>query len=208
MLIDLIVLTKEGFSETESTFLNEILDAGLQTLHLRKPKSPLEQFRNLIKAIHPQHHHKLVIHQHHELTKEFSLKGIHLTSKFRTKSRFWNEQTYVNAAKAKGLSVSTSIHSLVELRLVNEKYDYCFLSPVFDSISKTGYQGKQDDFKDLAAHKHEQTKVYALGGITFENVSTLVESPFDGIAVLGYIWDSDNPKNRFLELKNKLSNLV
>ena len=33
-------------------------------------------------------------------------------------------------------------HSLEELKAHKEKYDYAFLSPIFDSISKEGYKSK------------------------------------------------------------------
>ncbi|MFQ3575923.1 MAG: thiamine phosphate synthase [Cytophagales bacterium] len=203
----LIVITPETFIDKESFFCTKMLENGLECLHVRKPKTSIEAVRNYIKEIPNEFHHKLVIHQHHNLVDEFKLKGIHLTSNFRTKSRFWNEKTYVAAAKAKGLTVSTSIHSTVELRMVNLNYDYCFLSPVFDSISKSGYTGRLEEFKDLGTLKNMQTKVFALGGIELENVGMLVELPFDGIAVLGYIWNLGDSFENFQKMKFKVREL-
>lgn len=62
--------------------------------------------------------------------------------------------------------------------------DYVTLSPVFDSISKSGY---------MAAYSHEEllrlsgapTKVIALGGVNPERIDFLKRYNFTGFAMLG-----------------------
>lgn len=205
MLNEIIVLTQESFDNQEHIWIDKLFDAGLNCLHIRKPKSSIKQMEELLEKINKEHHFKIVIHQHHHLITKYNLKGIHLSSKFRTQSRFFNVETLILASKVKGKTVSTSIHSTVELRLVNGIYDYCFLSPVFDSISKQGYKGRYEFFLDLKEYKRKETKVYALGGVCNENVIKLKHTDFDGFAVMGYLWESKNPVEAFLELKNSIN---
>ena len=69
------------------------------------------------------------------------------------------------------------------------KYEYVFLSPIFNSISKQNYNTK------FTLHELHQasdiglidSKVIALGGITPDNIATTMQLGFGGAAVLGYI---------------------
>ena len=67
---------------------------------------------------------------------------------------------------------------------------YCFLSPIFDSISKEGYKANFDklELKEFLA-KDRKTKVIALGGLTEENYLEVLELGFDGGAFLGSVWN-------------------
>jgi len=82
-----------------------------------------------------------------------------------------------------------SCHSFAEVEKVDEILEYCFLSPVFDSISKEGYKANFDK-KELKAflQKERKVKVIGLGGVTDANFSELTELGFDGGAFLGSVW--------------------
>ena len=102
-------------------------------------------------------------------------------------------------------------HSLEELKSYKgEKYNYAFLSPIFDSISKKDYKSKFSH----RLHKFSQIKselisaisgkaVVALGGIDESKIETCREFGFTGIAVLGAIWSSTNPVKKFKRIKEK-----
>lgn len=87
-------------------------------------------------------------------------------------------------------SVSRSCHSIEELDHI-EDIDYCFLSPIFDSISKKGYLSafSKEELADASRKGIINSKVYALGGITPEHIPLLQEFGFGGVAVLGYLWE-------------------
>ena len=79
------------------------------------------------------------------------------------------------------------------------RYDYVFISPVFDSISKQGYKAAIDPAGrgQLAqwARQHTTTlpRIVALGGVNAACIPALLEHGFDGAALLGAVWESDNP---------------
>ena len=82
-----------------------------------------------------------------------------------------------------------SCHSFEEVELLDGKEEYCFLSPIFDSISKEGYKANFDE-KELRMFlkKDRNIKVIGLGGVTEDNYSKLLDLGFDGGAFLGSVW--------------------
>lgn len=86
-----------------------------------------------------------------------------------------------------------SCHSFEEVENLEGKIEYCFLSPVYDSISKRGYQSNFDkeELKEFLK-KDRSIKVIGLGGVTEENYMELLEMGFDGGAFLGSVWRKYN----------------
>ena len=52
-------------------------DHGLQTLHLRKPGASADELSLLLDDLSPAHRRRVVLHSHHHLARQFSLKGVH-----------------------------------------------------------------------------------------------------------------------------------
>lgn len=92
-------------------------------------------------------------------------------------------------AKAHGQGCSScSCHSIDEARRC-DGYDYVFLSPVFDSISKPGYRAVKFD---PAQVKALEVTTIALGGVTPERFDAVSANGFDGAAMLGYLWQEND----------------
>ena len=102
-------------------------------------------------------------------------------------------------------------HSLKELENHKEKYEYAFLSPIFDSISKKDYKSNFDlhELKNspLLARRGVGGEVFALGGIDESRIEICRELGFAGVAVLGAIWHSKNPIEKFIRIKKIVINL-
>lgn len=92
-------------------------------------------------------------------------------------------------------------HSIEKLTAHKGKYEYAFLSPIFDSISKTGYKSNFElqDLKENVAGKN----LIALGGIDESKIETCRELGFAGVAVLGAIWNNSSPVEKFKRIKEK-----
>jgi thiamine-phosphate pyrophosphorylase len=101
-----------------------------------------------------------------------------------------------------GLAQSTGFHALSDLAEPWQHLDYAFLSPIYNSISKQGYQAtafpKQQLMQALAACG---MPVYALGGVTPEVCSDLQAAGFDGCAVIGSVWSAPDPVEAYLRLE-------
>jgi thiamine-phosphate pyrophosphorylase len=95
-------------------------------------------------------------------------------------------------------------HSLKELEEYKGKHEYAFLSPIFDSISKVGYKSNFDLGtlqKSLRLLKCAEN-LFALGGIDEDKIETCCKLCFTGVAVLGAIWNNNNPLEKFIKLKS------
>jgi len=82
-----------------------------------------------------------------------------------------------------------SCHSFEDIDELDGKEEYCFLSPIFDSISKKGYKAnfEEEALRDFLKIDRK-IKVIGLGGITEENYLEVLELGFDGGAFLGSVW--------------------
>jgi thiamine-phosphate pyrophosphorylase len=202
MNMKLIVITHEELFAGEAELINKLFWEGLHSLHLRKPHSKNQDISDLLSNIIPEYRSRIVLHEHFNLVYSFGLKGIHLNK--RHPDRPSNQQ--------QPLSVSRSCHLLEEAESAVKDFDYVFLSPIFDSISKTGYMHAFSpkiltDAKNAGIINHQ---VMALGGIDLDTIPIAADYGFGGVAVLGSLWQ-DFPVNRderaLLERYNKIQNL-
>ena len=133
---------------------------------------PSDQIEKLIEGIKPQFHSRLKLHDHFELIEKYELGGIHLNSR--------NPLPYPGAK-----SLSISIHDLNEIEKVQD-FDYFFISPVFNSISKQGYNSAFD-LNELSK-KISGKNAIALGGVTPDKFPLLKTMSFKGAALLGHFF--------------------
>lgn len=192
----LIVITTEHCFAGEAPALNTLFERGMEILHLRKPASTESELKNLIRQIDEQFHNRIVLHDHFPLINTFRLKGIHLNGR--------NPEQPAQVA----CSVSRSCHSIRELENI-AGFDCVFLSPVFDSISKTGYAQAftPEDLLNAKAAGLINKQTVALGGIDSENISTVSKYGFGGVAVIGALWGNfpeDKDESALRERFNRL----
>jgi thiamine-phosphate pyrophosphorylase len=91
-------------------------------------------------------------------------------------------------------AVSTSFHTLADLGACRGELGYCFLSPIYLSISKPGYKAAFPDPDELAAGlAASRCPVLALGGVTPDKFGGLAGLGFAGAALLGAIWQAADP---------------
>lgn len=173
----LIALTLPYFFMEEHRILAALFDEGLETLHLRKPGTEPMFSERLLTLLPSKYREKVVVHDHFYLKNEFDLKGIHLSSR--------NPEA---PAKYRG-HLSISMHTPEELAQ-RKRYDYVFLSPIFDSISKTDYPSAftPQQLREMASQRLIDKRVMALGGVDLENISRLRDYGFGGAVVMGSLW--------------------
>ena len=75
------------------------------------------------------------------------------------------------------------------------------LSPVFNSISKSGYEGKNFDVS------HIDEFVVGMGGINENNLQATFDLGYKGVGVLGGVWNTVSPIKSFKRIKDKIENL-
>ena len=132
----------------------------------------------LICDIPAEYHSRLVLHDHHHLAVKYGLYGIHLNSRNPIPPQGW-----------KG-SVSRSCHSLEEIKEWKDRCNYLSLSPIYNSISKQGYNSafSREQIEKAVAEGIIDNKVLALGGVTFDKVEEVLSLGFGGAMILGDAW--------------------
>jgi thiamine-phosphate pyrophosphorylase len=195
----LVLLTAPTAQPDEPRVLTELLAQDLGRLHLRKPGWTAAQLEALIQVLPTQFYARIVLHAYPELVRRYHLGGLHLTASQRAKAQR-------RPQLLPGQTLSTSFHSLAEINQHRRHYDYVFLSPIFDSLSKVGYASKFDlgelrrFFQAQAARPGYHPPVLALGGIEAQAISLVQQAGFAGAAVLGAVWQSTDPVAAFRAL--------
>ncbi|HET6225392.1 MAG TPA: thiamine phosphate synthase, partial [Bacteroidia bacterium] len=166
----------------EHKIINALFDEGLTIFHMRKMDYSEKELNHLIMKIDKEHHTKVAFHQHHRLADHFGSNRLHFTEQERKKALL-----EVNEKGRKQYILSTSIHHAGAYAALPDIYDYCFLSPVFNSISKPDLKSMiTPDFK---LPVKSGIKLIALGGVSASGIPEVKNYDFDGIAVLGTIWN-------------------
>ena len=213
----IIVISAPDFLPGEAEAVTALLEAGAWRVHVRKPAAGSDSIARLLEHIPAALYSRISLHDHHELAARFGVGGVHLNSR--------------NPSVPDGFGgmVSRSCHSIAELSQYSSVCDYMFLSPIFDSISKSGYASRfslEEIRRRIVAGSDVATarmdvmssdgncrsvdwgRVFALGGVCPDNVRLLEEAGFGGAAVLGYIWEPFRLDHDCAALSERLRNLM
>jgi thiamine-phosphate pyrophosphorylase len=192
-MFTLIVITPEINHPGEIEIIASLFECGLETLHVRKPSFTENELRNYIQNIPTKFQKRIVIHSHYKLAKEFNVKGIHLTEKVRMSKQI-NFLLKI---------ISTSFHNTEDILKSRRKYEYVFLSPIFDSISKKDYKSNFD-LEELKPFVKKRKDIIALGGMNAKNIKSIKQIGFAGAAILGSVWECKNPVKAYKEIALKI----
>lgn len=213
----IIVISAPDFLPGEAEAVTALLEAGAWRVHVRKPAAGSDSIARLLEHIPAALYSRISLHDHHELAARFGVGGVHLNSR--------------NPSVPDGFGgmVSRSCHSIAELSQYSSVCDYMFLSPIFDSISKSGYVSRfslEEIRRRIVAGSDVATarmdvmssdgncrsvdwgRVFALGGVCPDNIRLLEETGFGGAAVLGCIWEPFRLDHNCAALSERLRNLM
>jgi thiamine-phosphate pyrophosphorylase len=177
----------------------EILQSGIpDVFHLRGPyTSPkkLLEFAGALSPIAKSNGTSFVINDRVDLALIHQLDGVHLGV------RSLRPRT---VRKILGLEkiVGRSVHSVQEgVDVAAEGVDYLFLGSIFRTAS-------HPDCAPLGLEPLQELSnqvgipIIAIGGVTSDNVSTLLNAGAKGVAVLGDIWGTPSPPEAVLSYRH------
>ncbi|WP_077401838.1 thiamine phosphate synthase [Cellulophaga omnivescoria] len=189
----IILIAPEKDIPNEIEILHQLFNAGLQYYHLRKPHKNIQEHKAYLNQIKPEYHNRIVVHYFHKLINSYNLKGIHFQEQKR-RDTIDNPTRYFKDLNMFGKTISSSFHDPEELNSCYFEFDYHLLSPVFNSISKKGYEGRGFNVN------HINKTIVGMGGVTAENLSKFNTLGYKGIGVLGGVWNSKNPLEAFKQI--------
>ncbi|WP_294285839.1 thiamine phosphate synthase [uncultured Chryseobacterium sp.] len=188
----IIIITPEQPVRNETEIINELFREGLELLHVRKPLLDASTMRNYIKNIDSGYHEQLVLHSHYILAEEFGTSRLHFKESETPDipDHFFEE--YI---------LSTSVHSIGCFNTLDVRWEYALISPVFPSISKKGYGDGTEILESIRQRENDNSGLIALGGIHQHNIDTVFSEDVDGAALLGGIWDNEEPLKTYIQCR-------
>ena len=194
--------------ENEPAIIKQAISLGIEAFHLRKHGWGFEEVQNFLSHFNDEELSKIAVHGSLDWPMMIGLKRAH----FKDSLRFIENQPTIFRDAASQLReeidsvvLSRSFHSLDDLEDQAESYDISFLSPIFNSISKEGYDsGFEDSYEELSRRIKALSQklsgslqvapqLYALGGISQETIPRAYEMGFNGVATLGSVWGAFDP---------------
>ncbi|MBR1934114.1 MAG: thiamine phosphate synthase [Prevotella sp.] len=182
----LIIMTKPTFFVEEDKILTTLFEEGMDCLHLYKPGSEPIYAERLLTLLPEDYHKRIVVHDHFYLRGEYGLRGIHL-----------NLPTDQPPIGYRG-HISRTCHSFDEIPTARKHSDYVFLSTVFDGQGFTSFAasnphaGRVFSYDELADARRQgliDRHVYALGGVSLDNIRICRDLGFGGVVVCGDLWN-------------------
>ena len=175
----LIIMTKSTFFVEEDKILTTLFEAGLDNLHLYKPGAEPVYSERLLTLLPEEYYGRITVHDHFYLKQEFRLRGIHLNN--------------CQAEPPIGYrgNISRTCHAIEELKEAKRHSNYVFLKTLFDSQSNPKDKSTLtiEQLREASRRGLIDKRVYAMGGINLDNISTLKELGFGGVVICGDLWN-------------------
>ncbi len=177
---------------SDSTILSHVqaaLDGGIEVLQYRdkRPVRSISLAENLLRLCH-QNHIPLIINDDIDLCEQIGADGVHLGK----------DDGGIQTARAKlgqkaiiGISCYNDLGKAVAMQSVGA--DYIAFGRFFPSSSKPLASPAQLETLRLAKQQIH-IPIVAIGGILPENGQTLLQAGADILAVIGGIFNQENPK--------------
>jgi len=191
----IVLIAPEKDIPNEIEILKQLFEEGLEYYHLRKPDKNYEEHVAYLNQMDEKYHDRIVTHYFHELINEFNLKGIHFQEQKRIDALEKGSEYFIGLNMI-GKTMSSSFHEPSALENCDIEFDYHLLSPVFSSISKKGYKGRGFDVN------HIDKTIIGMGGINTDTIQKTLELGFQGIGVLGGVWNAESPVESFKNIKH------
>lgn len=192
--------------EEQLNNIHKALDNGCSWIQLRfKTKNEMNLFNlaESAKILCDDYSAKYIINDTVYLSKKMDADGVHLGL---TDMNILEARAILGETKIIGGTANTFEDAL---QRTSENCDYIGLGPFQFTTTKQklspilGLEGYRSIISQMKAKKI-QIPIYAIGGITFENVEGLMETGIYGIAVSGLITQSKNPSELITQLNEKL----
>lgn len=198
----LALISTQNRSEKELETILLFLENGLDYFHIKKPKFSLKKLEKYVEKIPIQYRDRIVLHNHHSLAVKYKLGGIHIARTDRKKPIANFIKLWLFKCLHKNLKITTSYHSLQSLLSDKKLYNYVFLSPIFDSISKKNYAPAFNERQLIFANQKSVNNIFALGGVDERHIVKAKNLGFKGVVLYGTIWNEGHNKlETFLKIK-------
>ncbi|MCI6617970.1 MAG: thiamine phosphate synthase [Prevotella sp.] len=175
----LAIMTKSAYFVEEDKILAALFEEGMENLHLYKPGSSPLYAERLLSLLPDEYYRRITAHDHFYLKDEYGLAGIHL-----------DDPTAEVPLGYKG-RVGRTCTDLSTLKDLKKRSNYVILKNLFDS------QELKEEKSNFTLNQLEEASrqglidrhVFALGGMSIDNVRLAKDLGFGGIIIRGDLWN-------------------
>lgn len=200
----IIVISPSKTIANEAQVVTAFFENGLELFHLRKPFMSTKEMAEYLEKIPTHFHNRIVIHSHHNLTKKFNLKGIHLTRKHLKRKFYTSIRLRLLKIRRPYLTISTSFRNLAGIYKNQVSYKYALLGTIFDITSGNFYAG-YNKLSLTAALGKANVPIIARGGTSLENMQICHDLRFSGMVFYSGVWKTENPLTTLQQILEKNS---
>lgn len=193
----MIVISNPNSTANEISIIHSLFEEGMMLFHVRKPNFSESEMKQYLSNINQNYRERLVLHSYHNLAEKFNTKRIHFSENKRRVIQMLPNKLPFDYYIKNGFHLSTSVHTIEDFNALEDIFEYAFLSPIYPSISKENYLPKTDMFEVIKERNNYTVQLIALGGIESKNIEQTLKNGFDNTALLGTIWNSNNPIENF-----------
>lgn len=186
----------------ERKIILRLLDAGLSEYHLRRPQWSMQRCREWLEALPAEARSRIVLHQHPRLVRKHGLAGFHFDAS--------EKRAFPPAGGVAGAGeISAQCGDFQSMLEVGKYCRRIVLGPVFppEKYDVTVPRRTLGEYAATAAywraHVGGGAQVLAFGGINASNVRECRKAGFDGVVVVGAVWNAPDPVAAFKTLMRK-----
>lgn len=189
--MDIVVISGPHEEPNEIEEVVRMFDAGLEHFHIRKPRMNKNQLSEYIKRFPDKFRNRMIIHSYHGLADQYKLGGIHLSREHRKRGKLYDLRLWTKRKLKPEMVITRTFHKLTDVTSDRRNYTYAFLSPVFDSVTRSSLAGGFSKRALLIIIPQARQPIYALGGVTLERLHECAENGFHGVAFHGSVWEGE-----------------
>ena len=201
----LYLILSEKFAKKRDVLevAKEAIEAGIDILQMREKEKSQEELIRLGSQLSSLCKNKeviFIVNDDPVVAKEVGADGVHLGQKDITKCSIKEARDILGKDKIIGVST----HSIEELRKAEKSdCDYIAYGPIFSTVTKDYLIGT-DDMENVLALG--QKPIVFIGGITLDNIDTLLSKGAKIIAAIRALLEVDDTRGTISKFKEKISN--
>ncbi len=194
--MQIVVISPEAEDPREVRAMEGFFAAGLERYHVRKPAWTGAALESWLLRLPREWASGIVVHGHGPLAARLGFAA--------------HDRDEPGNPAASG--ASRSCHSVPSLQRHLPHYRAILFGPVFPSLTKVGY-GPAVDFpweelkSVLGKRAPGDARVLGVGGITSSGLARCRELGFDGAALLGAVWNQDDPVAAYAGARDEAARL-
>ncbi|WP_051287050.1 thiamine phosphate synthase [Paenibacillus taiwanensis] len=196
------IVTPEGLSGNDIVQTVKIIAHKVDAVHLRQKQWSARQMWSVLEEARLEGipMHKWIVNDRADVAASCGARGVHLA--------YHSVPIHAIRPVYPQLTVGVSVHSPMELTsCVMGGADYALYGHIYETACKPGLAGRGLQGL-MSCRQLSAIPIIAIGGITPERVSSVIQAGASGVAVMSPIWETSSPLNMVLRYRDAMHALV